>query len=201
MSSDGYIQMYDEERIFPFWNMLLLIYIYEKKTKYLQILHDGDFLQYETIIRYLEKRGYVKKFGPNPTDITLRKHGEDLFKKYVGKRKKEPSTVNTWIDSWREIFPPGSNNVGYRYRGNRLECLKKMVKFVDSNKNVSEEDIFKATKEYVERFAMKGYAFMQQAHYFIMKESVGSTLESEIESLKERKDEGPQKPRYGERIV
>jgi hypothetical protein len=195
--------MYEEERMFPFWNMLLLIFIYEKQTKYLQILHDEDFLQYETIIRYLEKRGYVKKFGPRPADITLRKHGEDLFKKYVGskKKEKEPSTVNTWIDSWREIFPPGSNTTGYRYRGNRLECLKKMVKFVDSHEKVSEEEIFQATKDYVEKFAMKGYAFMQQAHYFIMKENVGSTLESEVESLKERKDTGPQKPRYGERIV
>lgn len=201
MINGGYLRMYEEERIFPFWDMVLLVFIYEKQSEILRKLHEEDFMGFEKSVRYLEERGYVKKFGLDPADIALRKHGEEVFKKYVGKKKKEPSTVNTWIDAWREIFPPGSNSVGYRYRGNRLECLKKMVKFVDSNKNVSEEDIFKATKEYVERFAMKGYAFMQQAHYFIMKESVGSTLESEIESMKERKDAGPQKPQYGERIV
>ena len=202
MISGGYIQMYEEERMFPFWNMLLLIFIYEENFKYLQILHDENFLEFETIIRYLEERGYIKKFGPKPTDVTLRKYAEDLFKKYVGsKKKKKDSIVNTWIDAWREIFPPGYNTTGYRYRGNRLECLKKMIKFVDSHEKVSEEEIFKATKHYVEKFAMKGYAFMQQAHYFIMKEDVGSTIESEVESLKERKDNGPQKPQYGERIV
>ena len=204
MISGGYIQMYDEERIYPFWYMVLLVFIYEKHFKYIQIIHDGDFMEFERMITYLEKRGYIKKFGPKPTDITLRKHGEDTFKKYVGSKKKftkKQSNVHTWIDTWREIFPPGSNNIGYRYRGNRLECLKKMIKFVDSHEKVSEEEIFKATKHYVEKFAMKGYAFMQLAHYFIQKQDVGSTLESEVESLKERKDTGPQKPQYGERIV
>jgi hypothetical protein len=199
--NDEYLRMYNEERMFPFWNMVLLVFIYEKQFEYLQVIHDENFMEYEEIIKYLEKRGYIKKFGSKPTDVTLRRHGEDIFKKYVGKRKKKPTDVHTWIDSWRELFPPGSSNTGYRYRGNRLESLKKMIKFMDSHEKVTKEEIFKATKHYVDKFAIKGYAFMQQAHYFIEKKEVGSTLESEIESLKERKDEGPRKPRYGERII
>lgn len=204
MISGGYIQMYEEERMFPFWDMVLLVFIYEKEVDILKKLYEENFMAFDKSIAYLEKCGYIKKFGPDPADVTLRKHGEDVFKKYVGSKKKftkKQSNVHTWIDTWREIFPPGSNNIGYRYRGNRLECLKKMIKFVDSHEKVSEEEIFKATKHYVEKFAMKGYAFMQLAHYFIQKQDVGSTLESEVESLKERKDTGPQKPQYGERIV
>jgi hypothetical protein len=193
--------MYEEERMFPFWNIVLLAFISDDQTKILEKLHEEDFMWFDTAVKYLEERGYVKKFGPNPADITLRKHGEDLIKKYIGKRKKQESDVHTWIDAWREIFPEGSSNTGYRYRGNRLECLKKMTKFVNSQKGITKEEIFKATKLYVERFAIRGYMYMHQAHYFIEKKDVGSTLASEIESLKEGNNNGNRETGYGERII
>jgi hypothetical protein len=192
--------MYKDEPRFPFWDMVLLIFIYEEKFEFVKTIADINWLGFESSIRLLEERGYVKKHGPNPEDISMRKKGEDLFKKYLGRpKKKVTNNVHTWIEAWRAIFPPGSNNTGYRYRGNKLECLKKMSKFVDSTK-YSEEEIFQATKNYVEKFRIKGYNYMQQAHNFIEKKGVGSTLESECESLKESNNNN-EPVGYGNRLI
>ena len=100
-----------------------------------------------------------------------------------------------------EFFPKGSNNGGYRYRGNRLEALKKMTKFVDQY-DFTKEEIFQATKNYVDKFALRGYMYMQQAHYFIDKKDSGSSLASECEGVQENVDT-PIKERstYGERLI
>jgi hypothetical protein len=145
----------------------------------------------------------VKWYGKDPEDITLRKAGEDLFKKHVGTKKKITTAkeVGQWIQSWREIFPEGVNTAGFRYRGNKDEVIKKMIKFVNTH-DYSLEQIFQATRDYVERFSLKGYAYMQLAHYFIEKRGVGSTLSAECEALTERssnnKEEGKD---YGRAIV
>lgn len=106
--------------------------------------------------------------------------------------------VESWIDDWRNLFPEGINPAGYRYRGNKLEVTKKMLKFV-ANHPYSKEEIFEATKRYIERFSVRGYNYMQQAHYFIEKKDTGSNLEAECENLREVK---PQKEeRYGGKVI
>jgi len=124
MIDDRYLKMYTDEPRFPLGDMVLLIFIYEKQTEYIEILHGEDFMAFDVSVRYLEENGYIKRFGPNPADLTLRQRGIDLFKKYVGTKKvvKSGTFVHIWIDEWREIFPKGSNQSGYRYRGNRLTC-------------------------------------------------------------------------------
>lgn len=202
MIDDRYLQMYMDEPRFPLWDMVLLIFIYEKQTGFIEALHGENFIEFDVSVRYLEENGYAKRFGPNPADLTLRQRGVDLFKKYVGtKSKKKQNDVHTWIDQWREIFPKGSNQSGYRYRGNRLEALKKMTKFVEQY-DFTKEEIFQATKNYVDKFALKGYMYMQQAHYFIDKKDSGSSLASECEGVQERVD-NPVKERsdYGERLI
>ena len=79
------------------------------------------------------------------------------------------------------------------YQADKAEVIKKMIKFVNTH-DYTLEQIFQATRDYVERFSLKGYAYMQQAHYFIEKRGVGSTLSAECEGLAERssnsKEEG-----------
>ena len=200
MIDERYLRMYEDEPRFPFMDMVLLICIFEKKLEFVKIFYDEDFMKFNMSIKYLEERGYVKKYGPAPTDITMRKIGEDLFKKYIGtKKKKKVNDTHVWFDAWRTLFPEGSNTAGYRYRGSRLEGLKKMTKFVDSY-DYTKEEIFQATKNYVERFAIRGYAFMQQAHYFIDKKDTGSALASELEGLEEQSSRSNQEPGYGRTI-
>jgi hypothetical protein len=143
----------------------------------------------------------VKWHGDDPEEITLRKKGDELFKKHVGSKRKTTTSreVVIWIQKWREIFPEGINSGGYRYRGDKAECVTKMIKFINSH-DYTLEQIFEATHSYVRRFSDRGYAYMQLAHYFIDKRGVGSTLSAECEGLSEvkPKEEGKQ---YGRSII
>jgi len=195
-----YLNMYKETPLLHFVDMVLLILIYEEQFEFIKEVEHENFIEFNARIRHLEALGYIKKHGSNPEDISMRKMGEELFKKYAPKNtKKIQSEVHLWIDAWRQLFPSGSNIGGYLYRGNRLECLKKMVKFVDSHKYTKEE-IFQATKNYVDKFAIKGYSYMQQAHYFIEKRDTGSTLESECEALKDNNNTA-KTTTYGRKII
>lgn len=139
----------------------------------------------------LEKKGYLKitKDG-----LILRKKALSLL---ASPTKIKEAEVSEWIDNWRELFPPGLNFGGYRYRGERAECITKMRKFIVRNPNITKEEIFEATERYVQRFATKGYAYMMQAHYFIQKQGVGSTLSSEIEGLVETQKLSKEEDAYG----
>lgn len=196
-----YIEVYKKAGL-RMYEFVLLVLVFEQNHEYLHEIHDNNFIDFNTGIKYLETQGYVKQHGEQPSDISLRKSGEDLFNKYYSKKKKKhKNDVHTWFDLWREIFPTGSNTSGYRYRGNRLEGLKKMTKFVESY-DFTKEEIFQATKNYVDKFAIRGYAYMQQAHYFIDKKDSGSSLAAECEGLREQGVEPVNKePKYGERPI
>ena len=186
MIDQRYLNIIKEIKL-SFYDFIMLILIYEEAHDFLELAYEGNFIDFTSSIRYLEERGYIKWHGDGHEEITLRKAGEELFKKHVGLKRKIISIKETsqWIQSWRDIFPEGVNSGGYRYRGDKAECIRKMIKFVNSN-DYSIEQIFQATRDYVERFSLKGYAYMQLAHYFIEKKGVGSSLNAECEGLTER---------------
>jgi len=198
-----YLSAYQEAGL-DTYEFMLLVHVYEKNPEWMLLLYNENYLLYDQSIRSLEVNGYAKRYGPDPHDITLRQSGVDFFAKHFGKTKKVVKSglfVHTWIDDWREIFPKGSNQSGYRYRGNRLDALKKMTKFVDQY-DFTKEEIFKATKIYVDKFALKGYMYMQQAHYFIDKKDSGSSLASECEGVRENIDQPIiERSDYGERLI
>lgn len=197
-----YLTLHEELKI-PLWQLMILIFVYEEQHELLQISLDENFIWFSGTIRSLENIGLVKWHGSSVAEITLRKAGEDIFKKHVGTKKKITTAkeVSQWIQSWREIFPEGVNSGGFRYRGDKAEVIKKMIKFVNTH-NYSLEQIFQATRDYVERFSLKGYAYMQLAHYFIEKRGVGSTLSSECEALSERPTNTNEKgDEYGRSVV
>jgi len=185
----------------PLWDLFILLLIYEEYYEFLELAYKENFVIFSQTIRSLENHSYVKWHGSGVEDISLRKHGEDIFRKHVGAKKKITTAkeVETWIDAWREIFPEGSNTAGFRYRGNRGEAIKKMVKFVNDN-SYSTEQIFHATRHYVDTYSQKGFAYMQQAHYFIEKKGVGSTLSSYLEEL-DGKTNVKEEDTYGRSII
>lgn len=195
-----YLALYHENRLgITFFEFVLLVLIEQQQHDTLLRCWEDNFTDFEYKIRVLEEAGYVKWHGDKMSEISLRKKGEDLFKNINKLSKKANSDVNTWIDAWRDMFPAGINTAGYRYRGNRLEVLKKMIKFV-SVYPYTKEEIFEATKRYIDRFAIKGYNYMQMAHYFIEKKDSGSSLASECENLKESKTNSVESPSYGRTI-
>ena len=80
------------------------------------------------------------------------------------------------------------------------EVINKIIKFVNSH-YYSIDEIFQATRDYVERFSLKGYAYMQQAHYFIEKRGVGSSLSAECEGLAEKSNKIEEGENYGRSVV
>ena len=181
-----YLNLYLEGKLdITFFEFVLLVLVYQNEEAVLKNCYDEDFMVFSQMIKKLESYGYVKWHGSDVKEISLRKRGEDLFEKLNRKKRKPTPDVHLWIEEWRNLFPAGTNNGGYRYRGNKLEVLKKMIKFVSLHP-YSKEEIFEATKRYIERFSIRGYNYMQQAHYFIEKKDTGSNLESECENLREK---------------
>lgn len=193
-----YIKLFLESRLeITFFEFTLLVLIYQNEISLLRNLYNEDFMTFTCYLVSLEQQGYIKQVGSDVEQLSLRKKGDDLFSS-ISKKHKSVANVEVWIDEWRAIFPEGVNTGGYRYRGNRLDVLKKMTKFVASH-SFTKEEIFEATKRYVERFSSRGYNYMQQAHYFIEKKDSGSNLEAECESLKEVKPQNDVE--YGRTIV
>ncbi len=203
MIDQRYLTIYEQyQPSMTFKEFMLLILVYEEKYDFLKVAHDDNFLEFTHALRQLESSGLVKWHGEQPEEITLRLEGEALFKKHVGAKKKITTAkeVSEWIQSWREIFPEGINSGGFRYRGDKAEVIKKMIKFVNTH-DYSLEQIFQATRDYVERFSFKGYAYMQLAHYFIEKRGVGSSLSAECEGLAEKSPIKKEGKDYGRSVV
>jgi hypothetical protein len=98
----------------------------------------------------------------------------------TAKNKELVKSVDSWIEDWRSLFPTGIKTAGQPVRGSKQGCNKKMKTFISTNKDVTKEQIFEATKMYVKEKAMTRYAYMTVAHYFIDKGGI-SMLESYIE--------------------
>lgn len=98
--------------------------------------------------------------------IELRQKSKDLF-------SLSKENVEDWIEEWRNLFPTGASSSGYRYRGDKQECLKKMKIFVKKHK-YTKEQIINATKKFIE--GMNDYRYLGMAQYFIQKEGSGSRL-------------------------
>lgn len=150
---------------------------------FLYFLAKGQIYSVNLITDYdkMEQEGFIKQ-GER---IHIRKRGIDLINNEKPVRKTEIKSVDTsveWINEWRELFPKGIKTAGYAIRGTRGGCIKKMKKFIREHKEVTKEQIFKATKLYVEEKRRVRYAYMRIADYFIEKDG-GSLLESYIEQL------------------
>ncbi len=160
-------------------NQFILLYalIYKEDSLYQQ-LKDKLGIYCNNVLFQLQKEGYIKldeDFKP-----ILRKKALDL----KGNDKKNPKVrANNILDKFRELFPTGSNNGGYRYRGDKQGCLNKLELFFKDNPDYTDEEVLQATKNYIDRFKPT-YQGMRQAHYFIKKDKVSDLL-GELEGLNE----------------
>lgn len=98
---------------------------------------------------------------------------------------RPPSGIS-WIDEWIDLWPKGVRSGGYLVRSDKKSCEKKMNKFLKEHSKVTKEQIFEATKIYVERLRRANWSYMMLATYFIDKEERGSTLAMEIDNLRNK---------------
>lgn len=74
-----------------------------------------------------------------------------------------------WMDEWYEYWPKGVKAGNYPVRSGLAECKSKMTKFRKRNPEITPEIILSATKNYIESFRKRDWAFIQTADYFIDK--------------------------------
>lgn len=91
-----------------------------------------------------------------------------------------------WVEEYRKLF----SNIKSDKRGDKKGTISKMKKFFAENPEVRVDDVFQATKMYLEKFrnAPNEAIYMTQADYFISKVEKGdkkSKLLMYIEILKE----------------
>ena len=119
----------------------------------------------------------IKASTQIPEVLSLSKDVEETTKKF-------DKNVNNWIDDWRALFPRGKQ-AGYPIRGDRKDCIRKMRKFIKDNPNITKDEIFEATRKYIEDKKKENYRFIKMANYFIDKNGT-SLLGACIEDLEDK---------------
>lgn len=100
------------------------------------------------------------------------------------KAVKVPSAAD-WIDEYQDLFPKGMNShKKIPFKGNRVECIKKMDKFLKDYK-YSKELILEATKMAIRKSSEDSHAFLRRSDYFIDKRNAGSDLANFCQLLDE----------------
>lgn len=136
----------------------------------------------------LEQRGWVKlNLDENNVLQSI-----ELNQKALNILKKTDLDCESWIEEWRNLFPPKVKSGGYLVRGDKNGVLKKMKNFIKNNPEFTKDIIFKATENYIKSKKKDGYNYMKLAHYFIEKDNVSelaSLCEQLINSTNEENDD------------
>lgn len=131
----------------------------------------------EFMKQHLIQNGYLK-YDDKSGELVLRPKATKLFEK--GTPTKH--SVNSWIDDWRSLFPAGVKSGNRPVRGDKKGVAEKMLAFVKDHKDITKDQIFEATKQYVFDCSLKNYQYMICADYFIKKNG-SSMLAATIEDI------------------
>ncbi|MEE8564912.1 MAG: hypothetical protein V3V33_16570 [Candidatus Lokiarchaeia archaeon] len=147
----------------------------------------------------LEEKGYIKII---PDKIILRNKALELFNTTedndfkvikLGSRKvKVTNDIIELVGEYRSLFPKNILSGGYPVKGNQAACFVRMQEFKNSNPQVTNEQILKAARTYVNERRMNNYAYMKTANYFIYKDSESMLLSyiENIDDMEETSDNG-----------
>lgn len=115
----------------------------------------------------MEGCGYVLINGDHLSDVTLTDKAKALF--------SQPDSPKTWITEWMELWPRQAKEVSSVQWPSPSECLTKMERFLKKNKKVTKDEIFQATKNYIEKYRLRNFEYMRHASNFIYKGNVDSS--------------------------
>ena len=148
-----------------------------------------DSLEKEMLIKRTENGFSLRQIAIDLIETIERKYGDfttEVKQLEASKKVKKREDIlisleiNKWINEYRELFrgtKPGA-------MGDKGGCLNRMIKFFNEYPEFADKDIIlKATQNYIdEQGVQNNYKFLQQAHYFIYKQT-GSGKESETSRL------------------
>ena len=153
----------------------------------------GD--QCTAFMQSLERKGLMRKLAPAVEDFdwdnyVLTAEGNNVYEdclKWVSEGERVILTpVDMDVDpdellvEFMALWPEGTRNTnGDNLRSHPDDIRKKLKAFVKKYK-FSKETILKATEAYLNRQRMQGYAYCNQAMYFISKDNI-SKLAGECE--------------------
>lgn len=124
--------------------------------------------------------------------LVITDSGRDIINNIISKSNTSISTVDKarikkLVEQMRDIYPSGSKDKSYYYKGNQKDLETRMEKFFEKYGNFTDEQILDATKNYVNKFMERGdLTFMRTLGYFMWKKIDGmmsSDLASTIERL------------------
>lgn len=95
-------------------------------------------------------------------------------------------SCDEWIEEWKNLFPKGIKTGGLPVRSAVSGCKVKMNKFIKEY-DYTVDEIFQATKQYIEQKERERYSYMKTAVYFIEKDKQ-STLAAYCDELGEKEE-------------
>lgn len=143
----------------------------------------GDEKYKKELQELLVKTGFIFVSGD-----TIQLRGKSLILFNIKNNKKKDvdtiSTLSQWIDDWRDLWPKGHKSGNRLVKGDRNGIINKMKSFLKRYPEISKEEIFAATQNYISESTRNGSydKYMQCADYFIEKHKV-SQLSAYIEQL------------------
>lgn len=126
-------------------------------------------------LEFLSDNNYIRVAG-DTTSLKLK--GLNLFSQDIEKEQ----SLEDLVKEWRSLFPAGMT-WGRPTKGSKSNCEKNMKKFLKENK-VEKEELFNATRFYIDSKKKAGKYEGQSADYFIYKNGL-STLEGVLEYIKD----------------
>jgi hypothetical protein len=187
---DAYNKVKDEIDLEQF---LILYCKYYNKLEYIQIVTDESELV--DLLVGLETDHYIKITEEmfiiiegyrelNLQCFELRAKANELFES----KKRD---LETLANQMREIFPPKiRGGGGTPVRSSTKEVIEKLKKFFKYYPEYTEEEVIKATINYIENRRKANWAYITQLDYFIFKDSK-SILAAEIEYSEEDEEINP----------
>lgn len=122
-----------------------------------------------------QKQGYIRIIDYENISICLRKKLETLIEPEVD------SWIKEWTDLWSGIYC-GIKPYGYYVKQSPSSNKARMKEFLKEN-NFTKEEIFQATKNYLEDKRQCNWEFTKKSNKFI-NDTDGSTLYSYCDALK-----------------
>jgi len=177
-------------------NELLILYAIQSEDKELFLdIKDrckSDYYFKESI-EWLLRKGFMENKNPDKFVISFQNlelnnqiieslNNINLIDINVTEAKSDSKVISNFVNVWYELWPVGVRPNGYLVRSGKKPVEKKLLKFIKEYPEFSEETILEATAQYVKRYALKGYAFMKTASYFIYKDGE-SVLAGECEKF------------------
>jgi hypothetical protein len=134
----------------------------------------------DSVFKRLVEKGYCYIKDPYESKDFRTRIG--VSKKFSDIIERKTTSVDDWIADWIDLWPRGVKSGNYYVRGDKSSVRHKMKSFMKKYPECSKDQIFAATKQYLQRMATDNYQYCKISDYFIFKDGA-SILASECENL------------------